>query len=301
MIHFILSLLITGLILPDSTSLTERHTETYDQRLDEAIEDFYQTNWEVAEKSFEALRRDYPEDPTPLFFQSMMPFWEYFLIDQTPELANEFLSISEEAVKLSEKKLENSPDDTTMVLLLSGLHGYRSLVAAGESNYRVAIRSGMTGFSFTRKLLSLDSERPDARIGRGMFYYMVGTIPREMKWASNMIGLRGDMEQGFEELKIASESESYISNDAKLMLMYLYEREEKYGQALKYAEMLTEEFPENVIFKYKQGEILEKMGQAEPAKQIFKEIIELNNPVLTGITEKSRKKVNKLEKITMNE
>lgn len=296
MIHFILCLMIYGLILPDFSIITEPNTETYDERLDDAIEDFYQSSWDEAGKSFDELRSDYPDDPTPLFFQSMMPFWEYFLIDQTPELANEFLSTSEKAVKLSEQKLEKSPGDTTMVLLLSGLHGYRSLVAAGESNYRVAIKSGMTGFSFTRKLLSLDADRPDARIGRGMFYYMVGTIPREMKWASNMIGLRGDMEQGFEELKIASESDSYISNDAKLMLMYLYEREEEYEEALKYAEMLTQEFPDNVIFKYKQGEILEKIGLLEPAKQTFEEIIELNNPVLTRITEKSRKKVNKLEK-----
>jgi len=300
MISILLSILISAFSLQDSTSNSNLLPDTYDERLNRAIENFYQSQWDTADEDFSSLKEDYPDDPTPHFFKSMMPFWEYFLVDQTEELAEEFLSRSEEAVKLSERKLKNSPSDTTMVLLLSGLHGYRSLVAAGESNYRVAIRSGMTGFNFTRQLLSIDSDRPDARIGRGMFYYMVGSIPKEMKWAANMFGLRADMEQGFEELKIASQSDSYISNDAKLMLMYLYDREGNYDEALVYAVKLTQKFPENVIFKYKLGEILEKKGEMELAKQTFQDIIYMDNPVLTSITEKSRKKVSKLEKITMN-
>lgn len=302
MIQFLLPLFITGIFAADYSAHLPNAMDSlsYDERLEQAIEDFYQSNWKEAEQHFGKIEEDFPVDPTPHFFSSMMPFWKYFLIEQDQELANEFLSLSEKAIKLSEKQLERHPNDTTMVLMLSGLHGYRSLVAAGEKNYRVAVRSGMTGFNFTRQLLSLNSERADARIGRGMFYYMVGTIPRELKWATNMVGLRGDMDQGFEELKKASQSDSYISNDAKLMLMYLYDREEQYNEALEYGSLLTEKFPKNVIFKYKKAEILEKNNRPEDAKNVYKEIIELNNPVLTRITEKSRDKVKELEKFTMN-
>lgn len=303
MIQILLSFLLTGIFTAEQPAKLASDTDilSYDERLEKAIDDFYQSNWLDAEEHFKELKKDNPDDPTPHFFISMKPFWKYFLVEQDQELANEFLSLSEEAIKLSEKQLENQPNDTTMVLMLSGLHGYRSLVAAGEKNYRVAVRSGMTGFNFTRQLLSLDSDRADARIGRGMFYYMVGSIPREMKWATNMVGLRGDMEQGFEELKKASESDSYISNDAKLMLMFLYDREQKYDEALVYAQKLTEKFPKNVIFKYKKAAILEKDDRQEAAKDVYKEIIELNNPVLTRITEKSRDKVKELEKFTLNQ
>jgi len=226
---------------------------TYDEKLQVGIEAFYNTEWEKADSLFQELMEEDENDPQPHFFSSMMPFWEYFFIEQNEELADEFLSRSEKAVNLSEQKLDSSPNDTTMVLLLSGLHGYRSLVAAGESNYRVAIRSGMTGFSYTRKLLSLDTDRPDARIGRGMFYYMLGSVPSELKWATNIAGLKGDMEQGFEELKKAAESDSYVSNDAIMLLMYLYNKEERYEEALSYAEKLTERLPKNIIFKFKKA------------------------------------------------
>ncbi len=286
------------------TSLALLTTQTdsvvnYDEKLQEGIEAFYNTEWEKAENLFQQLIVEDETDPQPHFFLSMMPFWEYFFIEQSEELANEFLDRSEKAVDLSQSKLDSSPNDTTMVLLLSGLHGYRSLVAAGESNYRVAIRSGMTGFSYTRKLLSLDTDRPDARIGRGMFYYMMGTVPSELRWATNMAGLRGDMEQGFEELKIAAKSDSYVSNDATMMLMYLYNKEERYEEALQYAEELTERLPKNVIFKFKKAEILENSGNKDQARELFAEIVESNHQRLPSLTEKSKQKVEQLTDLTL--
>jgi len=278
---------------PDSSA-------TYDEKLQEGIEAFYNTEWEKAESLFQELMEEDEKDPQPHFFSSMMPFWEYFFIEQNEDLADEFLTRSEKAVDLSEQKLDSSPNDTTMVLLLSGLHGYRSLVAAGESNYRVAIRSGMTGFSYTRKLLSLDTDRPDARIGRGMFYYMLGSVPSELKWATNIAGLKGDMEQGFEELKIAAESDSYVSNDATMLLMYLYNKEERYEEALSYAEKLTERLPKNIIFKFKKAEILENSGNKDQARELFAEIAESNHNRLATLIEKSKVKVEQLTDLTQN-
>jgi len=273
---------------------------TYDEKLQVGIEAFYNTEWEKADSLFQELMEEDENDPQPHFFSSMMPFWEYFFIEQNEELADEFLSRSEKAVNLSEQKLDSSPNDTTMVLLLSGLHGYRSLVAAGESNYRVAIRSGMTGFSYTRKLLSLDTDRPDARIGRGMFYYMLGSVPSELKWATNIAGLKGDMEQGFEELKKAAESDSYVSNDAIMLLMYLYNKEERYEEALSYAEKLTERLPKNIIFKFKKAEILENSGNKDQARELFAKIAESNHQRLSTLVEKSREKVEQLTDLTQN-
>jgi tetratricopeptide (TPR) repeat protein len=272
--------------------------ENYDDKLDKGVDAFYRTDWVKASRIFAELRAEKPKDPMPVFFQSMLPFWEYFFIDQSEESAKEFLRISEEAVALSREQLEKSPGDTTMVLLLSGLYGYRSLVAAGESNYRVAMQSGVTGFSYTRRLLSLGTDRPDARIGRGMFYYMVGSVPSGMRWATNMAGLRGNIEQGFSELKIAAESDSYVSNDAKMMLMYLYDKENRHEEALVYAELLTEKFPENVIFKYKKALIHEKAGNIEPAAALYREVVEKDNPSLKRLTENSKERISELKKLS---
>ncbi len=293
MISILLSIMLsTQVVLHTGYSGSEVSTEKekkelYQKLLDEGVEAFYMTDWQRAGTIFEKMKTESPSDPLPHFFMSMMPFWEYFFIEQTGELASDFLQKSEPAVKLSHDKLEKFPNDTTTVLMLSGLYGYRSLVAAGENNYRIAIQSGLTGFNYTRKLLSLGTDRPDARIGRGMFYYMVGSIPREMRWATNMVGIRGDVEQGFDELRKAAESDSYVSNDAKMMLMYLYDKEEMFEEAIEYAEVLTEKFPANVIFKFKKAQIHEKAGNKDLASSLYGEVIKLNNPDLPEVKRKS--------------
>ncbi|WP_158551451.1 lipopolysaccharide assembly protein LapB [Rhodohalobacter sp. SW132] len=275
------------------------HSGSFEEKLETAIEHFYQTRWEQAGEQFDELKKQHPKDPRPYFFESMMPFWEYFFVQQRGELADLFLERSENAVDLSKQRLEEQPNDTTMVLLLSGLHGYRSLVAAGEKKYRVAIQSGITGFNYTRQLLSIDSERPDAQIGRGMYYYMVGTVPREVRWLTNAAGLRGDTEMGFQELKKAAESDNIIRYDAQMILMYLHEKEEEYDKALQYAQKLTDRFEENVIFHYKRGELLEKTGERSKAIESYNAVITRDNPYLGEITELSRKRVEDLQTLGM--
>lgn len=297
-----IALLTLMLFMAFQNGITDSNQEVknqYEQQLEKGIEAFYDTDWDQANHIFEEIKKEYPEDPTPYFFESMMPFLKYFFVDQSEQLANDFLERSEKAVELSHEKLEESSTDTTMVLMLSGLYGYRGLVAAGQGEHRIALQSGLKGFNYTRKLLSIDSDRPDARIGKGMFYYMVGSVPSGMKWATNLFGLNADIEDGFHELKMAAQSDSYISNDAKMMLMYLYQKEERFEDALHYANLLSDELPDNVIFLYKKADILESVGNREGAINVYRTIIEKNNPNLDLITEKSRKKVSELEKTAL--
>jgi len=284
---------------PESTraEAVDLQEETYNEILEKAIEHFYQTEWVKAGDMFDELKNRKPDDPRPYFFESMMPFWEYFLVEQRPELADRFLKQSETALELSQKKLERSPDDTTMVLLLSGLHGYRSLVAAGEKKYRVAIQSGMTGFSYTRQLLSLDSDRADAKVGRGMLYYMMGSVPGEIRWLTNAAGLKGDKQMGLKELEEAATSNDIIKYDAQLILMYLHEKEENYQKALTYAEMLAGRFEKNVLFHYKCGELQEKTGQTTAAVASYRQVVSVRNPTLGKVTEISRKRLEALNSL----
>lgn len=276
------------------------NTDSNELLLEQGIEAFYDSDWVASSAIFDRMKINAPDDPRPYFFESMMPFFEYFLVNPTEELADQFLKLSEKAVDLSERQLSNSPNDTTMVLLLSGLHGYRGLVAADQDRHRIALSSGLTGFNYTRQLLSLGGDRPDARIGRGMFYYMIGSIPSGMRWASNMVGLRASIEDGFNELKIAAKSDSYVSNDAKMMLMYLYEKEERYEESLFYAVQLTEKLPDNVIFLYKKAELYEQLNNMDDALDVYKEIIRKDNPRLESVTVMSEKKIREIEKLTLN-
>lgn len=263
----------------------------YDQKLQDGIEAFYKANWRRAGDIFNELQEQVPSDARAYFFQAMIPFWKYYFGNNSAQAADRFLKRSQKAIAVSKNQLQANPHDTTMVLMLSGLYGYQSLVAASEQRYRTAIQSGMTGFKYTRQLLSLNADDPKALIGKGMFYYMVGSVPSGLKWVTNMVGMSGNMQQGFKALEKAAESNSYVRNDAKMILTYLYKREKKYAKALTHIKDLTQRYPENIIFQYNHAQLLEECGQIFAARKKYRQVLSIKTDALQALKTKSRNRL----------
>ena len=268
--------------------------DTYEKQLDEAVDAFYQSDWGRAEDLFASLQEMDSDDPRAYFLDSLIPFWAYFFGESESRYADQFLEQSETAITLCEKQLDRNPSDTTMVLMLSALYGYRSLVAASEQNYRTAIQSGMTGFNYTRKIMSLDSDDPRAQIGKGIFYYMVGSVPAEVRWLTNMAGLSGDREEGIELIRQAATADSYVSMDAKMILYTIYDREEMVEQEYEIISNLAEAYPQNIIFNFKLGETLEKLDRPDEALSAYERVVALDNPHLPKLKERSRERIDRL-------
>jgi tetratricopeptide (TPR) repeat protein len=267
---------------------------SYEQKLEDGIEAFYRADWIEAKAVFKELRRERPDDSRAYFFESMIPFWKYYFGGRSKQAAKQFLSQSQHAIEVSQNQLSKNSGDTTMVLMLSGLYGYRSLVAAAEKNYKEALQSGMTGFKYTRQLLALDANDPKALIGKGMFYYMVGSVPDGLKWATNMIGMSADMQKGFDVLEQAAKSNSYVRNDAQMILAYLYEREQKDEKALKHLEALSARYPKNIIFQYNRARLLEKTNQIDQARAKYRMIASMDTNALDILKQKSKDRLQKL-------
>ena len=269
-------------------------SSSYEQKLEQGIDAFYKTDWQQASVIFDDLQSARPDDSRAYFFSAMIPFWSYYFGESSQKSADIFLERSKKAINISQRQLESNPNDTTMVLMLSGLYGYQSLVAASESQYRTAIQSGMTGFKYTRQLLSIDSNDPKALIGKGMFYYMVGSVPNGLKWVTNMVGFSGDIEEGFKALETAAASDSYVSNDAKMILAYLYEREQQPRKALSYLQDLTATHPQNVIFQYNKARLLEKCNRLAEARDNYRQVMAMETTALQSLKEKSRDRLQNL-------
>jgi len=284
---------------PDTSAIKmnteDEPTSKYDQLLSTGVSAFYETNWSKARAVFDEMKNVDSDDPRAYFLESLIPFWAYFFGSEDQKYVDEYMQLSDKAITLSRQHLNDSPSDTNMVLMLSALYGYQSLMAANETNYRAAIKSAMDGFQYTRQMLQLDSNDPRALIGKGIFNYMMGTIPPEARWVTNIMGLKGDKELGFQMLKQAAESNSYVSIDAKMMLFYLYEREEELEKAHKIILKLTEEYPGNIIFRYKLAECLNRLGYDDRAQQTYKKVVELDNNDLLTLKNKSLSRIKTIQ------
>lgn len=293
-LSWLLILCTTPMYLSATPTMAQTDTIRYEQKLEEGIDAFYRANWTEAGAIFKELQREKPDDSRAYFFEAMIPFWKYYFGDNSSQVAKQFLLQSKRAIEVSKNQLNKNSSDTTMVLMLSGLYGYRSLVAASEKNYKEALQSGMTGFKYTHQLLSLDADDPRALIGKGMFYYMVGSVPNGLKWATNMIGMSADMQEGFDALEQAAQSESYVRNDAQMILVYLYEREQQNEKALEYLEELCSRYPENIIFQYNRARLLEETNQLSRARDRYRAVATMDTNALHILKQKSIDRLQKL-------
>lgn len=261
----------------------------YQTKLNSAINAFYQSHWDKCRHLLKQLQEKSPNDIRPYFFDAMIPFWKYFFGGNQNKTANEFYQKSEKAIKVGLKNLKYQNSDTSVVLMLSGLYGYRSLVAANEKSYKIALQSGLHGFSYTRTLLMMNDDNPDALIGKGIFHYMIGSIPVELRWMTNIIGFSGNVSLGLSELKKAAESGGYSSTDAKMILCYLYNRSKNYQEALHYVKVLVDRYGDNIIFRYYYALELDKCGKKEEAASQYQYVIGHKNPDLSDLVVESQR------------
>lgn len=270
-------------------------SQSYLEQLEFGIEQFYSGNWQQAEQSFDDLIKNESRQPEAYFFRSMIPFWKYFFGGESKEDAQLFLKWSAKAIQVTENHLRRNSKDTSAVLFLSGLHGYRALVAADQEEYSIAIKSGLTGFNYTRKILSMNDDNPDAKIGRGIYYYMTGSIPSQVKWMAGALGFDGDKQWGFDELEIAAQSNSRVSIDANLILSYLYLKENRPDLALQSANRLVEKYHTNCIFRFYQARAYEDLGNWESALGAYQQVILMNDTQLAALTSDAQKRLEQLQ------
>lgn len=274
--------------------MDELLSQNYVSELETGITQFYSGDWKAAESTFDKLIADEPRTPEAYFFRSMVPFWRYFFGGETNSDAEEFLKWSDKAIKVTTKHLRKNRKDTSAVLYLSGLHGYRALVAADLEEYSIAIKSGMTGFNFTKKILKLDDSNVDAMIGKGIYYYMTGSVPSSVKWMTNAMGFDGKKEWGFESLEKAGKSDARVSVDANMILSYLYLKEQQPELATASVNRLLDKYQNNSIFVYYKAKSLEQSNKYNDALNWYTKLANINDPILTNLTDEAKIKIDEL-------
>lgn len=271
-------------------------SRAWNRLLPVTIQSFYKADWDKTRSSLSNLKKIDSTDPMPYFMEAMIPFWAYFFGGMDSQNAKEFLDLSEIAIKVTERRLDITPEDTSSILLLSGLHGYRSLVAAQEKKYGIAMSSGATGYGYTKSLMKMDNDNPNTLMGQGVFHYMVGSIPSEVKWMARLAGLSGDKQQGFMLLERAAESDSHVSNDARMFLAYLYNRDEEFMKAHHHLNILVKEYPTNPIFHYNLGLIHEALGDKGSAQISYSRVVNIGSKDLAELTRLSKERLSILKK-----
>ncbi len=148
--------------------------------------------------------------------------------------------------------------------------GYEASVAR---KFFSAMRNGSRCVDAHQKVLKLKPDYYDAYLSVGMYDYIVGSLPFAYKAIAALAGFRGNKQRGIERLQTVVEKESDSADDARVLLLAVFQNERRYDDSLIILEHLSEKYPRSYLVKLEKASTLVTLKRSEDAYQAFEGLL----------------------------
>jgi tetratricopeptide (TPR) repeat protein len=176
----------------------------------------------------------------------------------------------EAAIGLGEAATRARPRDPDALYHLGAALGLRaSYVATIEGRFVAGFRSARRAFDAHERVLSLDPSRRDAALIVGTYRYLVSTLSAPMRLMAYVSGFGGGRDPGIQLLQTAASQRGAGRADALFALVLVYNREQRYGDALTVLQELAGLYPRNRLILLEAGATALRGRQLERAEQLL--------------------------------
>jgi tetratricopeptide (TPR) repeat protein len=267
--------------------------EIYDQ----ATNASYNLDFETAERGFEALTQDYPDNPDYWNALASVRWLRIALSQQklnlesfsgktlgtrdsrdavNPADEKKFRDTIATAIQKADAILAKNPNDVYALYAKGISNGtLGSFEATIKRSYVAAYTKGRVARDLHEQVLKLDPMFDDAALSLGAYDYVIGVIPGFVRFLLAPFGVRSaGKEVGIQELERAATNGKRASTDAKMILTVVYTREKQYDQAVQVYEGLHAKYPGNYAIRLAQASVYGKMQKWDEADRIYQEILE---------------------------
>jgi tetratricopeptide (TPR) repeat protein len=189
-----------------------------------------------------------------------------------PEIANEFNQAVAKAVELARARVLASPKSAQARYQLGSAVALRASYAATvDGSVRSAFGAAREAFNEHEQVLQLDPARHDAGLVVGTYRYLVSSLSMPVRWMAYIVGFGGDADRGIRLVEAAASYPGDNQTDARLALVLLYNREERYLEAMAQLAALRAQYPRSRLFWLEGGATALRAGRAREADDLFTE------------------------------
>jgi tetratricopeptide (TPR) repeat protein len=189
-----------------------------------------------------------------------------------PEAAAAFHDAIDRAVALARMRLAADAGNADAQYQLGAAVGLRASYAATvDGGLRRAFGAAREAYDSHENVLRLDPRRHDAGLIVGTYRYVVAALALPMRWVAYMAGFGGGREKGLQLIEQAAEYSGDNRWDARLALVLLYNREQRYDEALRQLATLRGQYPRNRLLWLESGATLLRAGKPAEAERFLNE------------------------------
>jgi tetratricopeptide (TPR) repeat protein len=188
------------------------------------------------------------------------------------ELASSFRRNAERALRLAEQQVEANPNDADSHYQLGSTIGLMASYSATiDGRIFAAFKLALRAYKENSRALEIDPRRHDAGLIVGVYQYIVSLRSFPMRWMARIAGMDGNKARALELIQAAARYPGANQTDARLMLALIYNRDERYDEALAILTDLQQRYPDNRLLWLEAGATALRAGRFQKAKQSLDE------------------------------
>jgi tetratricopeptide (TPR) repeat protein len=184
------------------------------------------------------------------------------------DLASRFSTHIQRSIALADAQAAARPRDPDAHHQIGATVGLQaSYIATVEGRVLGAFRAARRAYDESETVLEIDPSRKDAGLVIGMYRYVVSLMPLPMRMMAYVAGFGGGKERGLQMIEEAAAYSSDSQADARIALVLLYNREGRFGDALRQVTELQRSFPRNRLLWLEAGATALRGGRPAEAEQ----------------------------------
>lgn len=185
-------------------------------------------------------------------------------------LVHTFKTSVERAIALADTTVAARPHDAEAWYQLGAALGLQaSYVATVEGRVLGGLRAARRAYDAEERALSLSPARTDAGLIVGTYRYVVSGLSLPLRLMAYMAGFGGGKTEGLSYVEHAASTSSDAQVDAQFALVLLYNREERYADALGVLRRLKQRFPRNRLLWLEEGATALRGANTEQADMVL--------------------------------
>lgn len=167
-----------------------------------------------------------------------------------PQLAQRFLSLAGEAVRLAQRNAAAAPDDIDAQYQLGASTGLMALYRGTvEGRTFAAFTEGRRAVGVMERIRRKDPAHRESALIPGIYRYAVSTLSWPRRMLAAAAGLPGDRDGGIRLLETAATESAETATDAALVLMIVFNREGRHPEAIAHLQRLIARHPANRLLR----------------------------------------------------
>ncbi|MEK6406079.1 MAG: hypothetical protein AABN34_03860 [Acidobacteriota bacterium] len=197
-----------------------------------------------------------------------------------PKRDREFNELIKQALAATRARLVKDSKDVEALYYNASALGIRAAYGTSvKRSFTRSIGDANDSIQIQRQVIKLDPEYIDAYLSIGLYEYVIDSLPFGWRLLARFAGLKGSKSKGIEHLELVTKRGKYTADDARVVLLGIYSKENQPERALDIINYMVKQYPRNYLFGVERAAMLYRMGRADDGARAFGDLLKVDRVV----------------------